>query len=165
MQLSGTHGGFHHQTKWNIPSLIYQNTNFEHVRKISISGGTLAPPLWPLPSHFHCHTARQGHSSGPGQRTPPARSQMHGAGNKINLVAIVFPPVWWPHVSSSVTAGRNKKVKLGCTKNYESGWGDVGGGLPEWSQIMESKLNQSVYEKSCKHGCFFIRVNKEHGSY
>ena len=92
-----------------------KNFNFRWERQDSGSPRLASPlsfsflPEWP------------DHSSGPGQRTPPACSQMHGAGNKINLVAIVFPPVWWPRVSSSVTAGKGiKKSKLGCAKNYDS---------------------------------------------
>lgn len=82
-------------TKRNIRSLIHQRTNFEcdfNFRWERL-GAPPAHPRLASPLSFSFLPTRRGHLSGPGQRTPPACSQMHGAGNKINLVAIVFPPV------------------------------------------------------------------------
>lgn len=125
MQLTRTHDGFHHQTKWNIDSLIYQYTNFEHVRKISISGGsgrTPAPRAWPLPSHFHSCPLGLAIHQDPGRgHLPPAHKCMEQA-IKLTLWQLFSHPFDGPVSAHLLQRGRNKKVKLGCAKNYDSAW-------------------------------------------
>ena len=101
------------------------------------AGGEGAPPS----SHFHSlHlTIHQD----PARGHPPACSQMHGAGNKINLVAIVFPALA-PPPRELICYGREiKKSKLGCAKNYD-----------------RPRRMSCVYEHVCVHACVcqYMRV-------
>lgn len=81
---------------------------WECQRKFQFQMGAVWIPAlraWPLPFSFSFLPIRlQRFIRTRAEDTLHTHSQMHRAGNKINLVAIVFTPVWWPRVSSSVTA-------------------------------------------------------------
>lgn len=137
MRLSGTLDGFHHRTKWNTASYISEYQFWACQKKFQFQVGKrrrwgflssfclashrTPPNTTRLPTtHFHSHPARcMAIHQDPGRgHLPPAHKCME-QGNKINLVAIVFPPIWWPRVSSSVTTGEGiKKGTHGCTRNY-----------------------------------------------
>lgn len=125
MQLTGTHDGLHHQTKWNIASLIYQNTNFEHVRKISISGGsggTPAPNAWPLPSHFHSCPLGAAIHQDPGRgHLPPAHKCMEQA-IKLTLWQLFSHPFDGPVSAHPLRREGIKKSSSDVQKNYDCGW-------------------------------------------
>lgn len=145
MQLTGTHDGFHHQTKWNIASLIYQNTNFERVRKISISGGsggTPAPRAWPLPSHFHSCPLGGAIHQDPGRgHLPPAHKCMEQA-IKLTLWQLFSHPFDGPVSAHLLQREGIKKSSSDVQKIMTLGgrWGWVGergvegGCVPEWSR-------------------------------
>lgn len=125
MQLTGTHDGFYHPTKWNMRSLIYQNTNFERVKKnnnFNFSRERLGSPparAWPLPSHFHRCPLGVAIYQDPGRgHLPPAHKCMEQA-IKLTLWQLFSHPFDGPmsaHLLQQGTRG-----------------GEVGGmgGLPE----------------------------------
>lgn len=134
MQLTGTHDGSHHQTKWNIHSLIlYIRIPILSVsEKISISGGSGVDSgscAWPLPSHFHsCPLGATIHQDPGRGHLPPAHKCMEQA-IKLTLWQLFSHPFDGPVSAHPLQLQRNKKVKLGCVKNYDSGWGsEVRGG-------------------------------------
>lgn len=137
MQLSGTHDSFHHQTKWNIASLIYQNTNFEHVRKISISGGsggTPAPRAWPLASHFHsCPLGTAIHQDSGRGHLPPAHKCMEQA-IKLTLWQLFSHPFDGP-VSAHLLRREGIKKSSSDVQKIMARRRRGGGGLvSEWSR-------------------------------
>lgn len=99
--------------------------------KISISGGsgeTPAPRAWPLPSHFHSCLLGVAIHQDPGRgHLPPAHKCMEQA-IKLTLWQLFSHPFDGPVSAHLLQQRRNKKVKLGCAKNYDSGWRWGGGG-------------------------------------
>lgn len=90
--------------------------------KISISGGsggTLAPHAWPLPSHFHSCPLGAAIHQDPGRgHLPPAHKCMEQA-IKLTLWQLFSHPFDGPVSAHLLRQKRNKKVKLGCAKNYD----------------------------------------------
>lgn len=112
MQLTGTHDGFHHQTKWNITSLIYQNTNFEDVRefqfRFQVGRQDCGPHAWPLPSHFHsCPLGTTIHQDPGRGHLPPAHKCMEQA-IKLTLWQLFSHPFDGP-VSAHLLLGEEIK--------------------------------------------------------
>lgn len=120
------------------------------------AAGTPARRAWPLPSHFHSCPLGAAIHQDPGRgHLPPAHKCMEQA-IKLTLWQLFSHPFDGLVSAHLLRRRRNKKVKLGCAKNYDSGWGWGGRrGVPEWSRAnarlwSQTQINQcwGVVEKT-----------------
>lgn len=100
------------------------------------AAGTPAPRAWPLPSHFHSCPLGAAIHQDPGRgHLPPAHKCMEQA-IKLTLWQLFSHPFDGPVSAHLLQRGRNKKVKLGCAKNYDSGWGGAEGVYLNRAELM-----------------------------
>lgn len=136
--MTGTHDGFYHQTKWNIRSLIYQNTNFEHVRKNFNfrweHWDAVSPRAWPLPSHFHSCPLGAAIHQDPGRGHLPSAHKCMEQAIKLTLWQLFSHPFDGPVSAHPLRREGIKKSSRDVQKIMTQAWGGRcwGGVVPEW---------------------------------